>query len=347
MSEKFELLRRVSKDEVASGYQMVEKFAIDKPTILVIGGANDLRKLNKVPSKDSNGYAKAVQMLITGDPTKFPKDVQLFSLVYPKSYWADCKEKDKIKYTGNNDIIIDELQDFSARHLLPLLEGNLGERLPINTLNKRLRNLNIVTHSYGGIIAEQIGNSLRNKMSELGYGDEEINSAMSQVSLLTMGNVANIANTKNNFSKFHILNEGDYLVEDNLRFADQLLGDARTGITSIDKKTRQVIALQEQETLLEIIDKKAYLLDTYAIEHDLSSHLNFSYDEQEGIAQASLAARFLTRAINNSVTNYKRDAAEDGFIELPNVRGIMSKDTFQTRLLEKQFNNVIEKSWSR
>ncbi|MEI6730126.1 MAG: hypothetical protein WCL30_02610, partial [Pseudomonadota bacterium] len=204
-------------------------------------------------------------------------------------------------------------------------------------------NLNIVAHSYGGIIAEQIGNSMRSKMAELDYSTQEIDSAMSQVSLLTMGSVGNIANTQNNFTKFHILNEDDDLVKKNIQFADKILGDARNGIVAIDDKKRQVLALQVQEEVLKVYEQKAYLFDTYAVEHGLSAHMNFSYDFEKDSAQASLPALFLTRVMNHSVRNYKRD----GFVELPDVRGIMSRETFQTRLLEEKFNAVIQSNRNR
>jgi hypothetical protein len=80
--DEIKLVRRLPKTEASPlGYEYVEgKNIFDKPTVLIFSGG----ETNS--SKSANHAAKMSQMLLTGDKTKFPRDIQFVSTEYPKSY---------------------------------------------------------------------------------------------------------------------------------------------------------------------------------------------------------------------------------------------------------------------
>jgi len=347
MSEKFELLRRVSKDEVASGYQIVKKFAIDKPTILVIGAAPvDIENVQKSDFEDSekysNAYAKLAQMLLTGSRKKFPNGVQILSMVYHPQYLQENFFKDWVKYDQDNRYICNEVDNLFKRHIMPLLCDDVGKKLPLETVKKKFRNLNIVSHSYGGIISEQLGNAIRKKMTELDYTAQEIDSAMSQISLLSMGNVADISNSNNKFTKLHIINENDsdvITLSDNMPQIDDINDNTINKLTAFTPDNRNLRIIQSREEILQVRQGKAKTFSTQNAEHGLPAYMNFSYDKKTESSKASVASVFLARVIDNSLINYFRQ----DLIELQPVDQIMSKKSFRNTRLEEQFNQALTK----
>jgi len=95
--------RRVAKTpDNPKGYTTSD-ISFDKPTILVFGGGGSSNTTNEVkPQTYPNGYGKLVQMLLTGDQSKFPKDVQIIGAEYTEHYF-DFEFRAKIREEMGKD----------------------------------------------------------------------------------------------------------------------------------------------------------------------------------------------------------------------------------------------------
>lgn len=348
--DEIKLVKRIPKsDESPLGCEYVtDKNVFDRPTVLVLSGG----ETNS--SKTANYAAKMSQMLLTGDKTKFPKDIQFISTEYPKSYDKDKRNVVLSSLTKNDNFCTPEVEEIFKKFFLPLLADNIRiaddnvemDKLGLEEIKRRFRNLNIVAYSHGGAIAEQLGDTIRYYMQKIGYNEEETKQAMQEISLLTIGNVADIERNKNHFTALHIINERDNIVAErgnNLDKAERYVGSK--GTTDLDEEGRKILAFQITDNLLEVAEDNgsdvAYEFSTHERKHALDSHVNFSYKENSGVMEAvpSYASRFLAASVNNSVNNQKKHG---DFMELPTAQILLAKTPFQTRLLKKKFDRAIE-----
>ena len=351
MAQEIKLIERIPKSEESpSGYRYIEPNSLNKPTIIVLAGGETC------DSKEANGGAKVVQMLLTGNKNKFPQHSQIISAQYPDNYNIQYRTRTLELMRNNHNYYDAKVRQLFEQNFLPLLAKDIeidgdevkANKLPLLQIKKNLRNINIFAYSYGGVVAEQIGNAMRDYMNKIGYDAEEIKQTMEQISLLTLGSVGNIDNTDNKFTTLHIVNEGDDIIAErsprNIKIADKLLGAARSGHSKIDDSDRQIVLLQENDMLLEVVKEKgkdkAYLTSVYGFKHDLKSYVNFAFEQNPMQATASKAQIYLAKSLNNSVINSKRE----NFIELPDAKDIMSNNPFQTRLMVNKFNQAIDNS---
>ena len=345
MSEEIRLIRRVPKDDQhIHSYEDVNASALGRPTILIFGGNS------AVTPKKANGYAKIAQMLVTGNKKEYPDNVQIVSAQYTENYKSDCRII--LRKSGKNphDYCSKEVKHLFEEQFMPLLSDNTGTKLPLDKVKRNLRNINIITHSYGGFIALQIGNAMRNYMNKINYAEEEIIQAMQQISLLTLGNVADIENTKNQFTVLHIFNNDDPKVSknsDNLKIVNQLANNNE--LASIDGTNRQMVFLRDNNAVGFIKKDKKKNIDVVSrlpirseITHKIYSHTNYAFSESSGKISlvASETGKYLNSSVNNSVENSK----SQDFIELPTVKELLERNHHQATMLEKRFNNALDNS---
>ena len=347
--------RRVEKsDNNPKGYT-TSNISFDKPTILVLGGVLEKTTKNEHPC----GYGKVVQMLLTGDQINFPNDAQIICTQYPDHYYdIHFRTTHLDNMNSNFSFFSEEVRQIVCKQFFPLIEND-GVKIPVEQLKRNLRNVNIISHSYGGAVAEQIGNALRKRLYELDYSKDEIVQAMQQVSLLTLGNVNNIEksdinNTLStpNFTTLHVFNENDKNVENRSDNLDTLINDYDYGFKYIDERNRQGLFLQPEINTLGLnttnnLDK--VVIKEFKDKHSIGSYVNYHLvigDENvpEDIIIPSIAAKFLGNVVNNSVTNYKNP---EDFVELPNVRELFRETPYQAQQLLRRFNSALAREPGR
>jgi len=215
-------------------------------------------------------------------------------------------------------------------------ENQTPNKLPIETVKSNLRNINIVSYSYGGSIAVQLSNAMRASMEKLQYSGQEISQAMQQISLLTLGSVGNIANQKNQFTTLNILNPGDEMVakhSKNLKTAQAI--DLETNIpTPISGDQRQMIILQQVDAIRLKLSSAGLSETSEPDPHKPINYVNFLQGE-EGIAVASPAAIYAANSLIHSVASL-----QSGFTPLPTVAQMLNEIPPPVEELAKKFNTA-------
>lgn len=324
MTKAIKLICRVPKtQENLHGYEDITEFVLSKPTVIMFGG-DDTEE-----SQAANGYAKVVQMLLTGNKEKFPRNLQLLSAYYENhnsdsSYLAYLMSDRKDHYLHDESI-----NQLFNQQFLPLISSINSSKLAIEQVKKNFRNVNIVTHSYGGFIAEQLGNMINYRMNEMGYSEEEVNSAMKQISLLTLGNIVKLENTNNKFTTLHVLNQNDIVVNQYVKEQDKKPNGNHNDSSNYHKvlQTGQALWINEHYGLIAPV---------FSIKnHEVETLVNFSVGE-DGEIKATQAAGFLSKVVNNSDINSRSEK----LVELPDVTKIFNKSSYQIRVLERKFKQV-------
>lgn len=338
MSEEIKLLRRVPKtSDNTNGYEPVRDFAMDRPTILALG-ANDT-----LSSEKANGFAKTAQMLLTGSSVLFPEGVQIISAEYPKCYSVTnsgvAARRIAGAYVRESAGVVgyfsSPVQRIVEQQFLPLLaddagidsDGNaIGKKIALPELKRRLRNVNIVAHSYGGMIAEQIFNAVHRYMEDIGYTEVDINDAMAQISLLAVGGAGMLR--PSGVTALHILNKSDTGVQSFYTWTGagmHNMKDFPVGETSIGGENGRelVVILDDSQKVTMSKYSEKYFLAKHLSRlqnHGIKDYMNFSYDMSSGKILPSHAAIFLAQSVNNSLQNNTPSAE---FAELPTARDLM------------------------
>lgn len=245
------IYRRVEKNSPEGGefgLQRVgeEEQLFRKPTLLCCGGGYIRRGHvdgigNSDEQKSANGFAKVGHSLLgfrdhveKGDP------IDIVSVVYPE----DSQEKvDKniaritsSAFKGRNTFS-DPADNFMYDHIEPLLVDKAKKPLPIDQVEKNLRNINIVAHSYGGAFVNQLGNALYARLKELKFSPEEIRDATSQVLVVTAGSAVPLTSGKASFTTLDIVNAKD--TESGARY-EHLEMDQKVMMTYLMKKAKRL-----------------------------------------------------------------------------------------------------------
>lgn len=71
-----------------------------------------------------------------------------------------------------------------------------GEKIPVEQIQKNLRNINMVSYCNGTMRALKIVNEIQKRMEKAGYSNEEINNSISQISLVTLSTEMKLENEK-------------------------------------------------------------------------------------------------------------------------------------------------------
>ena len=105
------------------------------------------------------------------------------------------------KFSNNNLDTTEYIDDLFQKVLLPRISDN-NERLPLNIAMQRIRKLNIITHSFGGYVAQRLGDITQERMHNLGYSTNEIKQILSQLLIVAHAPSYRPKNSKTHFFGF-------------------------------------------------------------------------------------------------------------------------------------------------
>ena len=163
---EYSLGQRVAKsNEYPKKWRDVKPDEIDitKPMVLCLGGNGT------VTNKLANGYAKAVQSILGVDTQD--DFVDIFSLHYGGQEDASI---------GN--VSFEEIEELAKGIFIRRVVDENGERLPFDDACKNMRNVNIVTYSFGANVLKHLMEQTAQYMEyNLGYDEDEISDILKQV----------------------------------------------------------------------------------------------------------------------------------------------------------------------
>ncbi|MBQ7413136.1 MAG: hypothetical protein IJV07_02545 [Alphaproteobacteria bacterium] len=191
-------LGRQNTDFPYSWQELDGSYRIDRPTLLILGG------FRTTCPQIANGYAKIFSRFMNLENqsgidvvsayyrnfTPGTLSMQLFtceqkmadSKRYRQCYrekWNQCCQEENFSPNFISELFLN--------CFLPLVSQNNGtERLTLTEAKYRMRNLNIVTHSFGGYVVLMIEKMLAEKMTELGYTPSEQKDIQKQMAVVAL-----------------------------------------------------------------------------------------------------------------------------------------------------------------
>ncbi len=221
-ADEVAVFRRVSKDgeHGPHGFQKIDETEklFRKPTLLCCGGmfANSSEKEGE---KNTNGYVKLGHGLLsfpesfpTEGKNNFKPEIDIVSVLYPESshtlgenHYATMSALQSQKPAKPNE----SARKFVERHLMPLVQDDAGHALPPETVKRNLRNIQVLTHSYGANFIQQAGDVLVAKMEKLDFTPDQIRDATSQVLVVAVGPIIPPATGRASFTTISIINNND------------------------------------------------------------------------------------------------------------------------------------------
>lgn len=207
-------------DHAPHGLQRVgnEESLFQKPTLLCCGGMFVNTK-HEDGEKGCNGYAKIAHGLLCY-PDHFPSDtmpqhkpdIDIVSICYPETAQSlmhkHHQHMDTLK-NNSHPAPTAFARRFAEQHLFPLVEKSDGVALPLDTIKRNLRNIEVLAHSYGSTFIQQVGDVLVDKLEQLHLTPEEIRDATSQVLVVEAGPITPPATGKASFTSISIININD------------------------------------------------------------------------------------------------------------------------------------------
>ncbi|MEI6730305.1 MAG: hypothetical protein WCL30_03515 [Pseudomonadota bacterium] len=180
-------------------------------------------------------------------------------------------------------------------------------------------------------------------MDKLGYEKEQIDDAMQEISLLTLGNVADITASKNNFTQLHIINDGDKMVNqhsNNLTYAYGICENQYNTPKPVNSQMtsgRNIFILQGKESRVAFVDGKSYAFHPND-RHNFPDMINFIYEQDNKTIIPSPAELFVAASVNNS----RRNTKVDEFIPLPTTQALLEQMPHQARMLKSRMQNGLQ-----
>jgi hypothetical protein len=86
---------------------------------------------------------------------------------------------------------------------------NNGRLRDIEEIKRSCRSLNVITHSLGGVMIQQIGSVIHEMLTNAGMCNVDIDNVTKEVSVFTLGNPAHLRSGKANFTQLHVYGLGD------------------------------------------------------------------------------------------------------------------------------------------
>lgn len=193
---------RLPKDEALPyGLKPISgKTIFNKPTLLTCGG----RYCNHESPEVANGYAKAALAQINSLNTDHYADFQTATITYSEE---KCESEIRAAFNKGNHPK-DLFANFVDEQLVPLF-CEKEQRVDIETVKKRFRNINIYAHSFGNVFVQQMGNVLVERMQNAGFSKSEIDSATKQILVFTVASTANYMKGKAHFTQINMMHLHD------------------------------------------------------------------------------------------------------------------------------------------
>ena len=191
-------LGRQNPDFPYSWQELDKSYQIDRPILLILGG------VRTICPQIANGYAKIFSRFMNLEnqsgievisayyrnftPTMLP--IQLFTcdkrMADMKRCLQCCQDnwhRSRQEETFSPNFISELFHDY----FLPLISQNNGtERLDLSEAKYRMRNVNIVAHSFGGYVVLMMEKMLAKKMTALGYTSREQKDIQKQMAVISL-----------------------------------------------------------------------------------------------------------------------------------------------------------------
>ena len=299
--------------------ELDESYKIERPTLLILGGSSTL------DARAANGYAKIFSSFLGLNPRTIDvvaayykdldPDVRSLDMFLYEHGMADSKLSAKCRKDKENlpnplpdkyaPHFIDEL---FSNYFLPLISNKEGtERLSVEEAKLRLRNLNIVTHCYGGYVTLELEERMAKKMTELGYSDIEQREIQKQMVVVSLAPPYGLGLSKStNLSVASVTGDSTFTSElDGTynNFLKSLAKEYQTGETP----ALAVSKVSENESFIGVFSGQT--IDP----KDQREHTIDYFTEGNGI-HTKMIRCFLESALTNSIKNA---TSYFGFTELP------------------------------
>ncbi len=216
-AERVTLLRRrkTTSSTKDNGYSILalQEELFQKPTLLCCGGRY-ITTHSPGGGKQCNGFAKTGHGLLEApEYLDGSEPYDIVSVMYPglqENIGADVLRYNEAVASGETPEppYSAFALHFARDHLFPLVE-EAGKKLPLAEAKKRLRNVQVLAHSYGGAFIQQVGNALHERMVELGYTPMEIREACAQALVVTGGNMGTVMGHRAPFTMLSFVHRDD------------------------------------------------------------------------------------------------------------------------------------------
>ena len=222
--------------------------------------------------------------------------------------------------------------NFVEKYFYPLI-CNKNKKLSLEEAQRNLRNVNIISYCDGTIITKEIEKSLSEKMKELNYSQEEINSALSQICSFPIADGIVKGDEKTTCISFKDLNDVDC--------RESLLAPTiNEKLSSSDKNFDKVeiYNISDNEAMfLSKGDENFINIESY---HEFKRYTQFNKPLSVGLSSV------LTKAVDNSIKNHNNTekftpiSCETLIQDLPQVIESIKKDLPKEDILKEINKNV-------
>jgi len=316
-----EVYLRVPPEQAPNGFEKIEGRSIfTRPTLLVCGGV----MVSHQHPELANGYCKKALALLNCLDTNGHSGFQTASVSYAQAHTVS----EAIRAFNSGHAPKDTFSDFVEEQLKPLFLNDKGQRLDLQTVKKNFRNINVVTHSYGGIFIQQVGNVLVEQMQTAGFNEKEIDEATKQILVVTAGSIGPFMKGKAKFTQFDIVQRHDKIVKNysrNLSIVEALItepersgslaaikfryGDNPYDIQPDPQASEMIICTGNKNeppivgTRYDDAKREAAPQDLPDADfHNCPTYFNFSFDSY-GLMLRTILSTALSNGLNSSIEN--------------------------------------------
>lgn len=220
--EQPQLYRRVSKDgsHAPFGFQHIrdEEQLFRKPTLLCCGGMF-INAKEPEGKKNCNGFAKIAHGLLCF-PESFPvhknahftPEIDVVNVIYPEGAYSLAEQhhsRMRALAAGRDEPPPAAIKAFVKQHFLPLLQDEAGSPLPPETMQRNLRNIQVLAHSYGSTFIHQLGDALTEQLEAMHLTPQQVHDVTSQVLVVSVGGISPPGASRASFTEVGIVNMND------------------------------------------------------------------------------------------------------------------------------------------
>ncbi len=313
------------------------KHAIDKPTLLVVGGiqTRDARAANGNIKCFRSKIDKAEQVLglyYMLLPTAREKGMELWGATVAwelmqrgqfKLYNEDWRYLYGHEPASLREIPYQYADWFFVNYVLPMLRDKSQNPLPVEQAIKNMRNLNIATYCWGDFFTDKLSKAMKKWVPYMGYSELETAEIMKQVCVLNLtGSLP--ANRHSGFTTLRVFSICDRTTSMfHWGTYNKFLCD-----TYWDKQGNRgaYVQINPNEALLTVqrflrprTDKQTgqqlYHQDDYSGEHIAAVYADLQHKSKEGAVVYHMWRNFIDQIMRNSV----RNAQSKEYIPLPDL----------------------------
>ena len=204
------VFERVAKSDQEHGFKDVtdQDRLFDTPTVLCLGPVDCFHG----DPITANGFAKSVQRIISRIGV-YDDELRILSITHPYDHDVPEIVND---YNGEMLSDVDREQTIAWDAVKRFVDSKFrylfydGDQLrDIDQIKRNCRRVNIVTHSLGGVLIQQMGNVIAEILKNEGLSAYQIADITSQFFVLTTGNVASLKLGRASFTQIHVYGLGD------------------------------------------------------------------------------------------------------------------------------------------